>query len=70
MAELLRKLVLTSLILLFFDQGSAIQVTFALLVSAFAHVAHSLWRPFTNRRAYHLQHGSLTVTTLAYVLVH
>ena len=68
-AELVRKLVLTSLILLFFDQGSAMQVTFALLVSAFAHVAHSLWRPYTNRKAYLLQHGSLTVTTLSYVEV-
>lgn len=66
-AELLRKLVLTSLILLFFDQGSALQVTFALLVSAFAHVAHALWRPYTDRRAYLLQHGSLAVTTLVYV---
>ena len=65
-AELLRKLVLTSLILLFFDSGSALQVTFALVVSAFAHVAHSLWRPYTDRAAYMLQHGSLAVTTLVY----
>lgn len=65
--ELVRKLILTSLILLFFETGSALQVTFALLVSAFAHVAHALWRPYVSRRAYLLQHGSLAVTTLTYV---
>ena len=29
-------------------------------------MAHALYRPFVNRRAYLLQHGSLTVTTLVY----
>ena len=62
--ELFRNLLLTSVILLFFDTGSAIQVTFALLVSAFVHVAHAQWRPYTSRAARLLQHGSMTVTTL------
>jgi len=66
--ELLRKLVLTSLIMLFFDTGSALQITSALLISSFSHVAHALYRPFVSRRAYLLQHGSLAVTTLTYVL--
>ena len=66
-AELIRKLVLTSLIILFFETGSGLQITFALLVSAFAHVAHALYRPFVNRPAYLLQHASLTVTTMMYV---
>ena len=65
--ELLRKLVLTSLIMVFFDSESALQITCALLVAAFSHVAHALWRPYTDRRAYMLQHGSLGVTTLMYV---
>lgn len=66
-AELLRKLLLTSLIMLFFESGSALQITFAMLVSAFAHVAHALWKPYVSRRAYLLQHASLAVTTVTYV---
>ena len=65
--ELVRKLALTSLVL-FFSAGSPFQITFALILSAYAHVAHALYQPFVDRGAYHLQHGSLTVTTLVYTL--
>lgn len=60
--ELLRKLFLTSFVL-FLDAGSPFQICFALVVSAYAHVAHSLWRPYVDRAAYLLQHLSLAVTT-------
>lgn len=43
-------------------------VCFALVVSAYAHVAHSLVRPFVDRAAYYLQHASLGVTTLVFAM--
>ena len=67
-AELLRNLLLTCIITMFLDTGSALQIAFALVVSAFAHVAHAVWKPFVNRGSYLLQHGSLGVTTLVYAL--
>lgn len=63
--ELVRKLALTSLVL-FFSAGSPFQICFALMLSAYAHVAHALYRPFADKSAYYLQHGSLAVTTLVY----
>lgn len=66
-AELARKLVLTSLVI-FFDAGSALQVAFALLVSGWAHVAHAAYKPFAhnNVAAYYLQHASLGITTFLF----
>lgn len=60
--EIMRKLLLTSLVI-FFDTGSPVQVAFALLVSAWAHVLHALYRPFVNKTVYYLQHGSLGITS-------
>lgn len=58
MCELLRKLILTSLVM-FFNSGSPLQVAFALLVS---------WLPFksVDRNASCLQHCSQSVTTLLF----
>lgn len=64
----LMQFILTSVVI-FFDPGSALQVAFALQVSAWFHVAHGVWQPFksVDVRAYWLQHGSLFVTTFILV---
>lgn len=41
---------------------------FAVIVSAFAHVLHSLYKPFPDRASYLLQHLSLGVTTLVFTM--
>lgn len=65
--ELLRKLTLTSLVL-FFNAGSPFQITFALVVCTYAHVAHGMYRPFVERSSYLLQHFSLGTTTFVFVM--
>lgn len=42
---------------------SLIAVCFALVVSAYAHVAHALTKPFVDRAAYLLQHVSRCTST-------
>lgn len=41
---------------------------FAILVSAFAHVLHGVYKPFPDRSTYLLQHLSLTTTTLTFTM--
>lgn len=65
-AELLRKLSLTSLVL-FFDAGTPLQVFFALLLSAYSHVAHAHYRPFIDPAVFKLQHFSLLTTTVSWL---
>jgi hypothetical protein len=66
--ELLRKLILTSIVLLF-EAGSALQVTVAVLVSGWAHVLHAVFKPWgAGSVMYALQHGSLFVTTFVFLM--
>lgn len=54
--------------MLFFDAGTPLQVFFALLVSAYSHVAHAHFRPFVEPAVFRLQHFSLLTTTAVYAL--
>ena len=64
------KLLLSSLVVLM-AEGSPLQVTFAVLVSGWAHVLHSVFKPWRDgglgldgRNAYVLQHFGLFVAFL------
>lgn len=67
-AELLRKLLLTSLAL-FFSPNDPLQLLYAILVSFAAAVGHAALKPFAHsRRAYWLQHLSLWATFCLFVM--
>lgn len=51
-----------------FDAGSPVQIAFALLVSAYAHVLHAYYKPFVDVSAHRLQHFSLFTTTFVFTI--
>lgn len=63
--EVMRKLLLTSAVLLF-DAGSPMQLTSALLLSACAWTAHTAWKPYVDRKAYLLQSLALGITVVIF----
>ena len=71
--ELVRKLLLSALVVLM-SEGSPLQVTFAVLVSGWAHVLHSVFKPWRDgggkegARAYGLQHFGLFVTFFVFLM--
>lgn len=67
--ELLRKLWLTALVVLM-NEGSPLQVATAVLVSGWAHVLHSVYKPWKSDFAttYRLQHLSLAVTFFVFLM--
>ena len=66
--ELIRRLFLSALVILF-DAQSAAPVALAVLVSAWAHVLHSVFKPWGKGSVlYILQHGSLFVTTFVFLM--
>ena len=72
--ELVRKFLLSAFVVLL-AEGSPLQVTFAVLVSAWAHVAHALWKPWrgvgddgSGKYTYALQHGSLLITAFVFIM--
>ena len=65
--ELVRKLVLSSLLLLF-DQGSPWQIAGAALFSVLSHLLYTNCRPMKDPRAHVLQHIGLGLTTVNYFL--
>lgn len=68
-SQLLRKLILSSVIVVF-NKRSPKQVAVAVLVCAYSHLAHGVIKPFTgpggDRKAYFLQHMLLGCTFLLF----
>jgi len=66
--ELVRKLVLSAVVVLM-DQGTALQVSIAVLVSGWAHVLHATYKPWgRGSPTYMLQHISLFVTFFVFLM--
>jgi hypothetical protein len=71
--ELLRRLILTAIVVLF-DGSSPLQVTIAVMVCGWAHVLHSLYRPWCAGLhagppfTYYLQHASLGITSFVFLM--
>ena len=65
--ELLRKLALSSL-LIYFEQGSILQVTCAVVICAWASMLHGVYKPFKRASTYYLQHASLQTTFIVFVI--
>ena len=66
--ELLRKLLLSAVVVLM-PSGSALQVTFAVLISGWAHVGHAVWKPWVKGCVtYYLQHYSLFTTSFVFLM--
>ena len=61
MEELLRKLLLSAIVVLF-ESGSPLQATLAVLVSAWAHILHAVYKPWgIGSVMYRLQHGTFGI---------
>jgi len=65
--ELLRKLSLSAL-LVYFDQGSTIQVMCAVIICGWASLMHGVYKPFVDRGSYFLQHAALQIIFLVFVV--
>jgi hypothetical protein len=65
--ELVRKLILSSVLLLF-DQGSPWQIALAALFSIACHLVYTHCRPMKDPRTHVLQHISLGLTTLNFFI--
>ena len=63
----MRKLLLTCVLTLL-DPTTPVPLTLAVLVSALAQVLHAAYKPFTERKYYFLQHGSLACTLLVFTI--
>jgi hypothetical protein len=67
----MRKLWLTAIVVLM-PTGIPLQVTTAVLISGWSHVAHALWKPWKDgglaSSTYVLQHASLFVTSFVFLM--